>query len=80
MSSFKCNVFFYVNHFELLWIKHIKLIVLLQVDTVNNISIPAGLSLNSAVSIIPTSPHKGPNISNKTSNVSKKVNHIIIMH
>ncbi|VVC43154.1 Hypothetical protein CINCED_3A002219 [Cinara cedri] len=28
------------------------------VDTVNNISIPAGLSLNSAVSIIPTSPAK----------------------
>lgn len=34
-------------------------------DTVNNISLPAGLSLNSAVSIIPTSPHKGGQVPNK---------------
>lgn len=49
-------------------------------DKVNNISLPAGLSLNSAVSIIPTSPHKvSNNVPNKvSSSVSSKVNYIII--
>ncbi|XP_060850697.1 uncharacterized protein LOC132929387 isoform X1 [Rhopalosiphum padi] len=38
------------------------------VDNGNNSTIPAGLSLNSAVSIIPTSPHKVPsNVPNKVS-------------
>lgn len=37
-------------------------------DNGNNSTIPAGLSLNSAVSIIPTSPHKVPsNVPNKVS-------------
>jgi len=51
------------------------------VDNGNNSIIPAGLSLNSAVSIIPTSPHKVPsNVPNKVSNresktVSKYVPH-----
>ncbi|XP_027851477.1 uncharacterized protein LOC114130667 isoform X3 [Aphis gossypii] len=45
------------------------------VDNGHNSNIPAGLSLNSAVSIIPTSPHKVPNnVPNKVSNtVSKHV-------
>jgi len=39
------------------------------VDNGNNSILPAGLSLNSAVSIIPTSPHKVPsNVPNKVSN------------
>lgn len=38
-------------------------------DNGHNSNIPAGLSLNSAVSIIPTSPHKVPNnVPNKVSN------------
>lgn len=45
-------------------------------DTVNNISLPAGLSLNSAVSIIPTSPHKVskqlPNTARNVANVASK--------
>lgn len=48
-------------------------------DTVNNISLPAGLSLNSAVSIIPTSPQKVPNsLPSKVShkNVPQEVNYI----
>lgn len=50
-------------------------------DKVSNISLPAGLSLNSAVSIIPTSPHKvSNNVPNKvSSSVSSKVNYIIII-
>lgn len=38
-------------------------------DNGSNSILPAGLSLNSAVSIIPTSPHKVPsNVPNKVSN------------
>jgi len=44
------------------------------VDSGNNVSIP-GLNLNSAVSIIPTSPHKVPNIvpNRVASNVPNRV-------
>lgn len=42
-------------------------------DSGNNISLPAGLSLNSAVTIIPTSPLKVSNNVSKT--VSNHVSH-----
>ncbi|XP_060867324.1 uncharacterized protein LOC132942717 isoform X3 [Metopolophium dirhodum] len=47
------------------------------VDNGNNSILPAGLSLNSAVSIIPTSPHKVPSnvpkkVSNSVSNMASK--------
>lgn len=63
----------------------VKYIFNFQVDSGNNISLPAGLSLNSAVTIIPTSPHKVPNnVSKKVSNVSNKVptevNYTIIIY
>lgn len=55
-------------------------------DSGNNISLPAGLSLNSAVTIIPTSPHKVSNnvskkgSSNVSNNVPTKVNYTIIIY
>lgn len=54
-------------------------------DSGNNISLPAGLSLNSAVTIIPTSPHKVlNNVPKKVSNVCHKdpieVNYTIIIY